>query len=234
MLDTASSLAAIEALTQPLQPCDHLQPFWPLADYQALGFGRSRYSEPDFVMRSLLQMRQCEQFRQDHGYVLATREAMQVLVEFFKPLGTVMDAGCGSGFLAQYLQACGVRTLAVDHCDYRVPRNERGGYPITQSLVLDVVAHAPALITPALGAVLLAWPPFMTNFALEVAQAMTPGQFLVFQGEIHGCTANDAFFEEVAHARRWRVQDEVSAQLNAVHVRFPAFHDRWLVLERLG
>lgn len=62
--------------------------------------------------------------------------------------------------------------------------------------------------------VFMAWPPYNTPMAFEVAKAMEKGRILIFVGESHGgCTGDDNFFEylyenfeeieEDAHVPSW-------------------------------
>jgi hypothetical protein len=77
-------------------------------------------------------------------------------------------------------------------------------------------------------------PPHDHPFATRVAQAMLPGQLLVYEGEAAGgCTANDAFFEYMADSSLWERLSDVSARLNAAHVTLDALHDHWTVWRRL-
>ena len=173
------------------------------------------------------------QFREDYGYVVASAEVMAVLADLLKPLGPVLDAGCGSGYLSEELTRLGVSTFAVDCRDYHVQRTAPAGYPIKAVVKLDAIGDAPTFVTDNFGAVLLAWPPYGRTFAFRVAQAMLPGQLLVYEGEAAGgCTADDAFFAHMADAARWEQVENISARLNRHHVALDSLHDHWTVWRR--
>lgn len=182
--------------------------------------------EAQFVLR--------RQFRRDFGYVVASAEVMNILSELLLETGPVLDAGCGSGYLSKELTRLGVSMFAVDCCDFREVRPSGQGYPINAVYQRDALGDAATFISNHFGAVLLAWPPYDRPFALRVAQAMLPGQLLVYEGEsAGGCTADDAFFEFMADTSHWERLAGDSARLNAVHVTLDTLHDHWTVWRRL-
>ncbi len=108
-------------------------------------------------------------------------------------------------------------------------------YPISAVYQQDALGDASTFVSNRFGAVLLTWPPYDKPFALQVAQAMLPGQLLVYEGEgAGGCTADIAFFDCMSDVGLWEWLPEVSSRLNAVHVTFDGLHDRWMVWKRLG
>ena len=175
------------------------------------------------------------QFRRDYGYVVASAEVMTVLAELLQNLGTVLDAGCGSGYLSKKLAELGIPTFAVDYCDFRATRPDGHGYLISTVCQLDALGDAASFVSHKFGAVLMTWPPFDNPFALQVALAMQPGQLLVYEGEdAGGCTADAAFFEFVSDSSLWEPLLSESARLNAVHVTLDTLHDHWMVWKRIG
>ncbi len=170
------------------------------------------------------------QFRQDFGYVVASAEVMTVLAELLQNSGPVLDAGCGSGYLSRELNRLGVTTFAVDYRDFREARPVGNGYPINTVYQLDALGDASSFISSQLGALLMTWPPYDDPFALNVALAMLPGQWLVYEGEnVGGCTANTAFFEFMSDSTLWQPMPDASSRLNAVHVTLDTLHDHWTV-----
>jgi SAM-dependent methyltransferase len=183
--------------------------------------------EGQFVLR--------RQFRRDFGYVVASAEVMAILAELFQNSGSVLDAGCGSGYLSKELSRLGVPTFAVDCCDFQEARLDGPGYPINTVYQLDALGEAASFISNRFGAVLMTWPPYDSPFALKIAQAMLPGQLLVYEGEdVGGCTADVAFFEFVGESSLWEPLRGASSRLNSVHVTLDTLHDHWTVWKRLG
>lgn len=214
-----------------------LTPFRTMAEYAEMGIWHwnacdtelldAENIEAQFVLR--------RQFRQDFGYVVATAEVMTVFAELLREMGPVLDAGCGSGYLSKELARLGVSTFAVDCCDFLQARPYAQGYPIHAVYQRDALGDAASFVSGRFGAVLLTWPPLGQPFALRVARAMLPGQWLVYEGEdAGGCTADDAFFEFMADASLWESLQDASGRLNEVHVTLDTLHDHWMVWMRLG
>ena len=214
-----------------------LQPFQAVAEYGRLGIRPRNSLDADFLDGEQVegQFALRRQFRRDYGYVVASAEVMTVLAELLQNLGTILDAGCGSGYLAKKLTELGIPTFAVDYCDFRETRPDGHGYPINAVYQLDALGDAASFITAKFGAVIMTWPPYDNPFALQVAQAMLPGQLLVYEGEeAGGCTANEAFFEFMSDSSLWEPWPGESARLNAVHVTLDTLHDHWIVWKRIG
>ncbi len=213
-----------------------LCPFKSVADYACMGIRNWNACDDEWLdaTRTAAQFSLRRQFIKDFGYVIASAEVMAVLVELLQNLGPVLDAGCGSGYLSQELTRLGVTTYAVDTCDFREERPTGRGYPIKSVYQLDALGDAAAFVSGQFGAVLLTWPPYDKPFALNVAQAMRPGQILVYEGEAAGgCTGDAAFFKYMSDSARWAQLTDVSTRLNEVHVTWASLHDHWTVWRRL-
>jgi hypothetical protein len=228
VLDLQAGSAALE-----LRP---LQPFRSVTDYADLGirlwnaYGIGIEDE-DWTGRLFSMLRQ---FRQDYGYVLASAEVMLELVNVLADADPVLDAGSGTGYMAQELARHGVCTYAIDHCDFGLQREQATGYPMHEVCQRDALGDARTAVFQRFGAVLLTWPPYDTRFALDIATAMLPGQLLVYEGEDKGgCTADDVFFSFMSAEQHWEFRTAESARLNAVHVTFPTLHDRWFVWRKI-
>jgi SAM-dependent methyltransferase len=214
-----------------------LQPFQTVAEYAAMGIWHWNAFNSELLDVELVegQFVLRRQFRRDFGYVLASAEVMKVLAELFQNLDPILDAGCGSGYLSKELTRLGVSTFAVDYCDFRESRPVGHGYPINTVYQLDALGDAASFITSRFGAVLLTWPPYDNPFALKVAKAMRPGQWLVYEGEdVGGCTADEAFFEFMNDSTLWEPLPDASARLDAVHVTLDTLHDHWAVWKRIS
>jgi len=139
-----------------------LQPFQTVAKYAGLGIRPRNALDADLlgVEQAEEQFALRRQFRREYGYVVVTAEVMTVLAELLQNLGTVLDAGCGSGYLSKKLAELEIPTFAVDYRDFRESRPDGHGYPISAVYQLDALGDAASFISNKFGAVLLTWPPY--------------------------------------------------------------------------
>ena len=212
-------------LEKRLKMLPQLKPFWTIAQYAELDFELFDVDRqfPAYSRFMKHQWMYDHHYLRDFGYVLATREVMDTLADQLSGRGLVLDAGSGSGYLSHELRRMGVETFAVDA--------DKSGLPVFQR---NLTGDAVSCISSRISAVLLAWPPFEDRFAVNVAQAMLPGQLLIYQGENGGgCTADSAFFDYVSDQTRWRRRFDLSNELDAVHVTFSMNKDHWLMFEKI-
>lgn len=163
-------------------------------------------------------------FIRDFGFAMLTRETLDALAEW---LGgkLVLEVGAGSGYLAQALCKRGAR---VEASDLGAPAR---GFNILRVLQRDHEGDSLTLLPGHYDVVLMSWP--HDSFGFEVAKRLTPGQYLVYQGEASGgCTA-DADFFELLDSPSWEPQREVSRSLNRGHLQFFGMHDTWSVFRRV-
>ena len=179
--------------------------------YEALCFQRRRY-------------------KQEFGFCLFTAECIFSLAALCKGK-RVLEAGSGSGWLADQLAQQGIAITAADWTDYRQPRDKKRGYPMRSVFRLDHHGDAVALLPGSFDVVLLVWPNLGTPFGEQVAHAMRSGQVMILEGEEKGgSTATDEFFD-VLSADFERLDAETLA-LNELHRTFPGLHDRWQILRK--
>lgn len=93
-----------------------------------------------------------DKFISEFGYIVPTAEVIGILVELIQPVGLVLDAGSGSGYLSEELSRFGVSTFSVDLFDYKISGKD---YPIRKSYQQDVIGDACNFISSQIGAVLL-------------------------------------------------------------------------------
>ena len=237
MKEIKNSESSLEAGLSMFKNLTPILPFQPFSDLVAQGystFPKNWNLQQGMTVKLQMYMRR-DVFCASFGYVLATAEVMERLVELFGT-GRVLDAGSGSGYLAHELASHGVHMLAVDHADYSLPSELRQhGYAINKVYRQDVVGDAVERISSAFNAVLLTWPNYDSPFAFNVAKAMLPGQILVYEGEGNGgCNANNEFFELLTNTNEWTPLHEASQRLNEVHCTFHGINDHWSIWLRNG
>lgn len=81
--------------------------------------------------------------------------------------------------------------------------------------------------------VLMVWPPYKGNEALEVLKNMQVGQTLIYLGEYDdGRCANDAFFDYMA--TEFEMDDTLTKRLNNGLIRWYGNLDSWTVTKKVG
>ncbi len=169
-----------------------------------------------------------DRYIQDYGFVALSRETIDTLAKLFGK-GSVLEAGAGTGFLAQRLHERGVNVTASDFGDERA-----ANFGFRKVYRRDHVGDSVDLLPGEFTHVLLAWPPYCDPFAARVAQAMVAGQVLVFQGEgPSGCTADGTFFEALEDASTWQPMPNWNTRLAKHHLQFTGIHDHWQVFRKL-
>ena len=173
---------------------------------------------------------QRKRYNREFGFCLFTAECISSLVALCKGK-KVLEAGSGSGWLADQLAQQGIAITAADWADYRQARDKKRGYPMRSVFRLDHHGNAVALLPGSFDMVLLVWPNLDTPFGEQVAHAMRSGQVMILEGEEKGGnTATEEFFD-VLSADFERLDAETQA-LNEHHRTFPGLHDRWQVLRK--
>lgn len=165
------------------------------------------------------------QYNRKYGFPYITKECAQALSALIGSEPT-LDAGSGTGFISQEL--CRLNpTAQVVAAEW----DGEKGYGFAEIFKRDHHGDAVALLPGQFRFVLLSWPNYDSPFALNVANAMAPGQILIYQGEHQGgCTANDDFFEVLE--REWDLLPKPTSTLNQHHHQFAAIHDVWMVLQK--
>ena len=173
---------------------------------------------------------QRKRYNREFGFCLFTAECITSLAELCKSK-KVLEAGSGSGWLADQLAQQGIEITATDWTDYRQPRDTKHGYPMRSVFRLDHHGDAVTLLPGSFDMVLLVWPNLNTPFGEQVAHAMRSGQVMILEGEDKGGnTATDEFFDVLC--TDFERLDAETLKLNEHHRTFPGLHDRWQVLRK--
>lgn len=173
---------------------------------------------------------QRRRYNREYGFCLFTSECISSLKALCKGK-KVLEAGSGSGWLADKLAQQGVEITAADWTDYRQPRDSKRGYPMRSVFRLDHHGDAVALLPGNFDVVLLVWPNLDTPFGEQIARTMRSGQVMILEGEEKGGnTATNEFFD-VLSADFEHLEAETLA-INKHHRTFPGLHDRWHVLRK--
>lgn len=115
-----------------------------------------------------------EEYHARYGFPLVTAECLDLLEELLRDKN-VLDAGSGTGFLAQALSVRDIKVVAAD--------NQAHNYGFQSAYRRDSSDDAADLLPGNFTAVLLSWPCAGSDFAFRVANTMNAGAPLVYQGE---------------------------------------------------
>lgn len=216
-----------------------ISPFQPLQTYRVehglVIHGEDWHQVPPNIADAQLHARQI--FRAEYGFFVPTAEAIERVVQLLRrelgPTVRILDAGSGSGYLSKALCERGIGAFAVDCRDYE-NKNRKFGYPLATVHQRDALGNAVDYVKQGFDVVLLTWPPFGWTFAEDVLEAMLPGQWLIYEGEMKGgCCGTDGFFDTVTDTTKWERRIDLEHMLNEVHVNFLGLHDQWAVWRKL-
>jgi len=172
-------------------------------------------------------------YKPEWGFCVPTREVMDTLAtilrEQFGPEVRVLDAGSGSGFISKELCRMGVSSFAVDSIAHEIRKECDSGYPIINVYQRDALGDAVEHVGNGYQAILMTWPPYEYPFAVRVAAAMKPGQMLIFEGELEGCSFEEMFFDLVSQPSEFEVRRDLADRLDAHHTTFAGNDDHWHV-----
>lgn len=175
-------------------------------------------------------------YRQDvhiptKGFPIVTREAVEFLANMIGR-EEAFEVGAGVGYLARLLSDQGVNIRAIDSRKGHSTRAEWWENPLYFNV--EEIDHNTLDVFPG-RYVIMTWPCYDTDFALEVARKIQPGQFLIYQGDGQGgCTANKEFFlylKDKTLEHRFRLCGNTD-DLNDLSVNFFSQTDWWWIYYR--
>lgn len=156
-------------------------------------------------------------------YFMLSKETVEILTGFLKSRKTI-EVGAGNGFLAAHL-----RRLGVKH--YEAYDNLSSHYT-NADINYGVIHHdARELDLRQYDVVVMTWPPCNKPFAKDIISNMQVGQYLIYQGELNGCTAEQQFEHELE--QKFVKVPVLTYSLNKHHVTYGDYRDEWLVLKKV-
>ena len=163
----------IQAELEAEEQADSLLPGLPAASY----FSADLLDDPE---QFDVPYQQRKRYNREFGFCLFTAECIFSLVALCKGK-KVLEAGSGSGWLADQLAQQGIEMTAADWTDYRQPRDNGRGYPMRTVFRLDYHSDAVALLPGDFDVVLLVWPNLDTPFGEQAATFAMASDLLPFE-----------------------------------------------------
>lgn len=162
------------------------------------------------------------------AFPLYTIETIEALAKFLEGK-KVLEIGSGFGYLGRLMQDRGVQYTTLD--DYRTSYGTHDGFNKLRNLYSHSHIRQPARAMlrriHRYDVIVLSWPDYCKNLAYDIARKLRPGQIMIYQGELYGCTANDRFHEYLEGMRSfwWDIEDK----LNEKHATINFIHDQWII-----
>lgn len=162
------------------------------------------------------------------AFPLYTKEEIDTIADMLAEYSAVVEVGSGIGYFARLMHDRGINILSCDNLSGRYTKGERGWQVLENRYSLLHLESDGLQDIPGCGVVVLSWPDYDNDTAINVWNAMSPGQVLLYQGEWGGCTANETFHK----ATEEYIDEEASDSINRFHVTFEFLHDRWYVINK--
>jgi hypothetical protein len=165
----------------------------------------------DTDRRLLIEDWDCrDRFKKTTSWHIPSGELIRTLVK----LGPIVSVGAGYGYTESLALVLGADLIATDINPTSSNSWCRGGKYYCKVEELDA---ADAVRRWPDRNVFLAWPPYDTPMAYEVANAMSPGQLLIYVGEsAGGCTGDDSFFS-MLHSEFEEIEEILIASWSGLH-----------------
>jgi len=165
----------------------------------------------DTDRRILIEDWECrDNFKKTTSWHIPSGELVRALVK----LGPVVSVGAGYGYTESLALELGADLIATDIKPNSSNSWCRGGKyycKVEELAAVEAVRHWPERT------VFLAWPPYDTSMAHDVAEAMSPGQLLIYVGEsAGGCTGDDSFFSKL-HSEFEEIDEITIASWSGIH-----------------
>lgn len=161
--------------------------------------------------RLLIEDWECrDNFKKTTSWHIPSGELVRALVK----LGPVVSVGAGYGYTESLALELGADLIATDIKPNSSNSWCRGGKyycKVEELAAVEAVRRWPERN------VFLAWPPYDTSMAHDVAEALSPSQLLIYVGEsAGGCTGDDSFFSKL-HSDFEEIDEITIASWSGIH-----------------
>lgn len=173
-----------------------------------------------------------EKYIEKVGFPIYTKEVLELLTVFIGN-HTVVDVGCGTGFLASKLMEKGLKVTPIDSFETEYGFYIDANKSFAGNRFCDIVeADATSYPIGDFDIVVMSWPDYCSDFGEKVLDNMRLGQTLIYQGEgLGGCTGDDEMHYLLVE--KFIPADNLNWKLHNAHISFPGIHDCWSVYKKL-
>lgn len=155
------------------------------------------------------------------GFPIITRELLDDLIDVLKDK-TVIDIGCGAGYLSYHLKDNGINIRAIDK---DIEDNE---YDFKKNCFTDSIEKVNYLRLDSYNydVFIISWPNYQETDIELLLDLIPKDSLIIYQGENYGgCCGTDEFFEKLDE--KFIECDEINRMLNKYHLQFEGIHDYW-------
>jgi len=154
-------------------------------------------------------------------FPILSHEFMSSFSEFCGEFNKIIEVGCGTGWMTYWLRQYGVETKAAI---------DDGKWQFKKQLDFVIRKNAITYLKQSINInlIIMSWPNYDSNFALNIWDNLIEGQTLLYIGEGHGgSTANDDFHIKI---EGHEIKDKWD--LNRNFRSFWGIHDRIIILRK--
>lgn len=161
------------------------------------------------------------------GFPIITKELLENLVEVLKGK-SVVDIGCGPGYLSYHLKNNGINIRAIDK------DIEENKYHFKKNCFTDSIEKVNFLELDSYDydVFIISWPNYEETDIELLLDLIPKNSLVIYQGENYGgCCADDGFFDKLENEFiKWT---NMTDKLNEHHLRFECIRDYWYCYKKL-
>ena len=180
----------------------------------------SGFFTPDYKSIQLGSILAADQYK-NNAFVMYTHELLTAIKVFTDHMGftKVHELCCGTGIFSHWMVKYGIPVgSSVDNKTWEMFKH----HDLYLPNVTDMDAVKFVQENQDAESFILSWP-YMDSTAADIWKSMRKGQYLLYIGEIGGCTADDEFFNLV---RDSEIEDNIYVkEMQRSFVQFTGVHD---------
>lgn len=161
------------------------------------------------------------------GYCIHTQESIKQLSEIingyiFKP--KVIDIGCGTGYLTNYLIEQGVNCIGID--DFCKSYGFNQSRLNIKNFIKDDAVKYIANFNKKYNVYFMSWACNKSHHALEILKHIPSGSLFIFTGDVEIC-ATPSFYDYLR--THFNYMEYHSDLMNSKHIQFKMINDKYFI-----